>query len=121
LLDGYRSACHWLFIDQLAAYGAIPSSDRVVIDRNRVSGAGVTAGVDFGFKVAALLCGEDIAKRLQLYLEYAPEPPFDLTVKNAPAELLKDMRDAAGTAVEARVAAMKRAYLVAHSRKVEPV
>lgn len=92
LITGYKSACHWLMRDMLSAFGAIGVDDRVVIDRNRISGGGVTAGIDFGFLVAAQLCGEDVAKRIQLFIEYQPEPPFDITVQNAPSELLKEIR-----------------------------
>lgn len=109
LLDGYRSACHWLLIDQLKAFGAIPVDQRVVVDRNRISGGGVTAGIDFGFQVAALLCGEDVARRLQLFLEYQPEPPFDITVQNAPPELIAEIRAAAAPMVRERAAAGQRA------------
>ncbi len=73
LLEGYKSACHWLMRDQLTSFGAIPVAERIVVDRNRISGGGVTAGIDFGFTVAAKLCGEDLAKQLQLFLEYQPE------------------------------------------------
>jgi cyclohexyl-isocyanide hydratase len=48
----------------------------VVVDRNRVTGGGVTAGIDFGLKLAAILSSETDAKRIQLGLEYDPEPPF---------------------------------------------
>ena len=95
LLRGYRSTCHWLSRDQLSLMGAIPVDARVVVDRNRISGGGVTAGVDFGFTLAAELCGEDVARRLQLMLEYDPKPPFDVTVHNAPASLLTAVRASA--------------------------
>ncbi|MCZ0734122.1 DJ-1/PfpI family protein [Phreatobacter sp. AB_2022a] len=119
LLDGYRSACHWLLADQLAAFGAIPVDERVVVDRNRISGGGVTAGIDFGFQVAALLCGEEVARRLQLFLEYQPQPPFDITVQNAPAELLRDIRTAAATMVRERAEAGRRALAKRAARKPE--
>lgn len=91
LLTGYRSTCHWMSRDQLSLMGAIPVDERVVIDRNRFSGGGVTAGIDFGFKLAAELCGEDVARRLQLWLEYDSQPPFDVTVHNAPPALLAEI------------------------------
>jgi cyclohexyl-isocyanide hydratase len=109
LLEGYRSACHWLMSDQLAAFGAIAVDERVVVDRNRISGGGVTAGIDFGFQVASELCGEDVAKKLQLMLEYQPEPPFDLTVQNAPAELISNMRREAEPWLKKRAEAVQKA------------
>lgn len=77
LLRGYRSACHWLWRDYLPRYGAIPVAERIVRDRNRMSGGGVTAGIDFGLALAAELAGEETAKTLQLAFEYEPQPPFD--------------------------------------------
>ena len=77
LLKGYKSACHWAFRDMLPAFGAEPVKQRIVHDRNRISGGGVTAGIDFGLALAAELAGEDIAKEIQLFIEYDPEPPFD--------------------------------------------
>lgn len=76
LLKGYRAACHWAFLDKLTAFGAIPSRKRVVMDRNRVSGGGVTSGIDFGLALAAVIAGETVAKAIQLTIEYDPAPPF---------------------------------------------
>lgn len=77
LLQGYRSACHWAWRKYLPRFGAIPVAERVVRDRNRISGGGVTAGIDFAFVLAAELAGVDTARTLQLALEYDPHPPFD--------------------------------------------
>jgi cyclohexyl-isocyanide hydratase len=77
LLQGYKSACHWAFRDQLTMLGVNVMSQRVVIDRDRVTGAGVTSGIDFGFILLSLLCGESVAKTAQLMMEYVPEPPFN--------------------------------------------
>jgi cyclohexyl-isocyanide hydratase len=76
LLTGYRAACHWASRHQLAWFGAIPVAERVVFDRNRVTGGGVTAGIDFGLSLAAAIRGEDYARFIQLSLEYDPAPPF---------------------------------------------
>jgi len=77
LLNGYRAACHWMSRDLLRELGVAVSQDRYVVDRNRVTGGGITAGIDFGLRLAALLCGEAEAKRIQLLLEYDPAPPFN--------------------------------------------
>jgi cyclohexyl-isocyanide hydratase len=77
LLNGYRAACHWMSRDVLRSLGVEVLTDRCVIDRNRVTAGGVTAGIDFGLRLAALLSGEEEAKRIQLLLEYDPAPPFD--------------------------------------------
>lgn len=76
LLRGYRAASHWSVRDQVALLGATPSAKRVEIDRNRITGGGVTAGIDFGLTLAAVLRGKDAAELISLILEYAPEPPF---------------------------------------------
>lgn len=77
LLEGYRAATHWGFYEPLEALGAIPSHERVCIDRNRISGGGVTAGVDFGLTVIAEINGVRAAEITQLALEYCPQPPFN--------------------------------------------
>ncbi|UFZ02756.1 DJ-1/PfpI family protein [Bradyrhizobium ontarionense] len=109
LLDGYRSACHWLSRDQLAILGAIPVEDRIVVDRNRISGGGVTAGIDFAFQVAAELCGSEVAKRLQLMLEYDPKPPFDINERNAPPEMIAEIRASARSMLDERRRSNERA------------
>ena len=77
LLDGYKSACHWMWRQYLPQFGAEPVAARVVRDRNRLSGGGVTSGIDFAFILASELAGEEAAKMIQLGLEYDPQPPFD--------------------------------------------
>ncbi len=76
LLDGYRANTHWAFRDALEATGATVTAGRVVVDRNRLTGGGVTAGIDFGLTLLAELRGEQVARVTQLALEYDPEPPF---------------------------------------------
>jgi cyclohexyl-isocyanide hydratase len=77
LLDGYRAATHWAFYAPLEALGIEASHERVAVDRNRITGGGVTAGIDFGLTVIAELKGRDVAEFTQLALEYAPQPPFN--------------------------------------------
>jgi cyclohexyl-isocyanide hydratase len=76
LLNGYKATSHWAAREGLAAFGAIPTDARVVVDRNRVTGGGVTAGIDFGLVLLAKLRGDDAAKLTQLAMEYDPQPPF---------------------------------------------
>jgi cyclohexyl-isocyanide hydratase len=77
LLKGYRAACHWAWREHLALFGAKPVAQRVVFDRNRVTGGGVTAGIDFALALTAAIRGEAHARMIQLALEYDPAPPFD--------------------------------------------
>lgn len=76
LLQGYRAATHWTSLEYLKPFGAIPDKARVVKDRNRMTGGGVTAGIDFALTIAAELAGEQVAKAIQLGMEYNPAPPF---------------------------------------------
>jgi len=76
LLQGYRATCHWGSLNQLALLGAEPVSQRVVRDRNRITGAGVTSGIDFALTLVAEIAGEETARAVQLQMEYDPEPPF---------------------------------------------
>ena len=77
LLKGKRATSHWAAIDNLALLGAIPVREKVVVDGNVVTGAGVTSGIDFALTLAAILDGETVAREIQLQIEYDPAPPFD--------------------------------------------
>lgn len=77
LLDGYDTTCHWAFRHKLAVFGVTVRDSRVVVDGNRIAGAGVTSGIDLGLVLAARIAGDDIARLIQLTLEYDPQPPFD--------------------------------------------
>jgi len=99
LLQGYRAATHWMMREQLAGLGVEVGTERVVIDRNRITGGGVTAGIDFGLVIAATLFGEEAAKMAQLLIEYNPAPPFDVgsPEKAGPDLVNKAMSYAMGT------------------------
>jgi len=103
LLKGYRSACHWAWREMLSDFGAVPVAERVVRDRNRISGGGVTAGIDFGLTVAAELAGEEVAKSIQLVLEYDPHPPFDSgSPEKAGPERVQRLRERLAPMLETR-------------------
>ena len=92
LLQGYKATCHWAFREQLAMLGVEVAHERVVIDRNRITGAGVTSGIDLGLVLLSLLCGEDIAKITQLMMEYDPKPPFNAgTPESAGTEIVRSL------------------------------
>ena len=76
LLRGYRAATHWAEMDNLSAFGVIPTKTRVCTDRNRVTGGGVTAGIDFALTLVSMLVDRKTAEAIQLRLEYNPAPPF---------------------------------------------
>ncbi|MFG1284410.1 DJ-1/PfpI family protein [Xanthobacter autotrophicus] len=88
LLQGYKATSHWAARPLLTEFGAIPTAGRVVRDRNRITGGGVTAGIDFGLALVGSLRDRTYAEGVQLLAEYAPEPPFDAgTPQRAPAEV----------------------------------
>ncbi|MCW7540977.1 DJ-1/PfpI family protein [Aquabacterium sp. A7-Y] len=76
LLKGYRATAHWYVRDLLTVFDATPVTQRVVVDRNRITGGGVTSGIDMALTVSALLKGEQQARIQELVFEYAPEPPY---------------------------------------------
>ncbi len=93
LLKGKRATCHWTAIEHLRPLGAIPVSQRVVMDGNIITGAGVASGIDFALAVAAILEGEEVAKQIQLQIEYDPLPPFHSgSTETASAEMVALLR-----------------------------
>jgi cyclohexyl-isocyanide hydratase len=76
LLRGYRASVHWGAREALSQFGAEPSNERVCVDRNRLTGAGITAGVDFGIAVGGHWAGESTGRLIELIMEYAPQPPY---------------------------------------------
>jgi cyclohexyl-isocyanide hydratase len=101
LLKGYNAATHWTAVDYLPLFGATPSRTRVCVDRNRITGGGVTAGIDFALTLVSILANRKTAEAIQLGLEYNPAPPFNAgSPDTAPPEvlaLLKERRAASGT------------------------
>lgn len=93
LLDGRRATTHWASFHLLQYFGATPVNERVVVDGAWIFAAGVTAGIDGALRLAAELRGEEVARRIQLDMVYAPEPPFDSgTPEMAPAAILREAR-----------------------------
>jgi cyclohexyl-isocyanide hydratase len=92
LLKGRRATCHWSALDSLAELGAIPTAERVVVDGNVVTGAGVAAGIDFALRLAEILEGEAVAREIQLQIEYDPDPPFEGSPATAAPETLAVLR-----------------------------
>jgi len=110
LLQGYKATTHWMSLDQLEPFGAIPVAERVVVDRNRITGGGVTAGIDFGLYITSVITNEQMAHTIQLSLEYDPRPPFNSgSMKNATPETVAAVRACAATMLSERRAATQRA------------
>jgi cyclohexyl-isocyanide hydratase len=93
LIKGRQATTHWSAHHLLPFFGAVPVNKRVVVDGNMVFAAWITSGIDGALYVAAMLRGEDVAKSIQLDMEYAPEPPFNTgTPETAPADILDSTR-----------------------------
>jgi cyclohexyl-isocyanide hydratase len=109
LLKGRRATTHWASFHLLPLFGAIPVNERVVLDGNWVFAAGVTAGIDGALRLAAELRGDDAARAIQLYMVYAPEPPFDSgTPETAPADILRQARQSVAGITAQREATAQR-------------
>jgi cyclohexyl-isocyanide hydratase len=103
LLTGYRATTHWRSTELLNLFGVQVVEERIFIDRNRITGGGVTAGIDFGLVLVALIAGEDKAKLVQLALEYNPQPPFNCgSPKTAEAQILQRAKESTQSAFEMR-------------------
>jgi len=117
LLDGVKCTTHWASFEFLDQLGATPINQHVVIDGKFISAAGVSSGLDGALRVAALLRGENVARQIQLYMHYAPEPPFDGgTPETAPKEILIAARESGCELAERRRAVVQR--IVARRQRV---
>ena len=105
LLRGYRATTHWMSLDMLRSFGAEPVDERVVIDRDRITGGGVTAGIDFGLVVAAEVLGAAAAQEIQLAIEYQPAPPYQ---SGGPSTAPASVRDAVLGRAEQALAERRR-------------
>jgi putative intracellular protease/amidase len=93
LLRGLKATSHWTVLDRLAEFGAVPTPERVVEQGKIITAAGVSSGIDMGLRLAQHVAGDDVAKAIQLSIEYDPEPPFDAgSPQKAPAALVERLR-----------------------------
>jgi len=119
LLKGKRATTHWMSREMLAAFGATPVADRVVVDGNVITGAGVTAGIDFALAVAGEIFGPEVARSIQLGIEYDPKPPFDAgSPERAGPALVAEVRAAGAGRQHERQAAVDAA--AARLRATQP-
>ena len=110
LLRGYRAATHWSAMEMLIQFGATPTKTRVCIDRNRVTGGGVTAGIDFALTLVSILVDRATAEAIQLGIEYNPAPPFNSgSPDTAPAEVLARVKERIAPNQVGRLKAVTRA------------
>jgi len=119
LLTGYRATTHWTAIDALPFFGATVSRERVCIDRNRVTGGGITAGIDFALTLVSMLVDRNAAEMIQLRMEYDPAPPFHAgSPDTAPAAVLALMKERVAPAQARRLEFVKRAVQQQVSRGI---
>ncbi|XIA64218.1 DJ-1/PfpI family protein [Bradyrhizobium sp. TZ2] len=112
LLKGYRATTHWAALELLKIFGAEPVAERVVVDRNRITGGGVTAGIDFGLQLLLEVYGEDVAKTTQLLMEYDPKPPFNAgNVEGAGQDAAMKALEVLAPAAEGTMLALEGRYV----------
>lgn len=117
LLRGYRATTHWMSLDLLSHFGATPLQERVVVDRNRITGAGVTAGIDLALAIASQLFGDVTAQEIQLAVEYDPAPRFTSgSPRTAPSDVISAVRRSSAGSFAERSAIVER---VAHTLSQE--
>ncbi|MDX2159556.1 MAG: DJ-1/PfpI family protein [Hyphomicrobiaceae bacterium] len=110
LLKGYRATSHWSAIDSLSLLGVIPSRERVCVDRNRITGGGVTAGIDMALMMAARLVDQPTAEGIQLGIEYNPAPPFNAgSLETAPAAVVSTLKERMAPSAARRIEIARRA------------
>ena len=102
ILDGLEATSHWLALPLLEHFGARPTQRRVVEQGKVITAAGVSSGIDMALTLAARLAGDDVAKAIQLGIEYDPEPPFD---SGSPAKAPEHVVELARSAQAAEAAA----------------
>ncbi len=104
LLHGKRATTHWNSHDFLKSFGAVPVQGRVVRDGNLFTAGGVTSGIDFGLTLVAELFGREEAEKIQLFMEYAPAPPFDAgTPETAPSGVIEKARQTLASSRQEKV------------------
>ena len=109
LLMGRRATTHWASFHLLRYFGATPVNERVVVDRDWIFAAGVTSGIDGALRLAAELRGDEVAQGIQLFMEYAPQPPFNSgTPETAPAAVLAQTRQPVAKITAQREATAQR-------------
>jgi len=109
LLKGRKATTYWAALRLLPYFGATPVEERVVVDGNLMCAAGVTAGIDGALKVAAILRGDKAAEMIQLYMQYAPEPPFDAgSPATAPADVTAAVRASSAAIMAGREKTARR-------------
>lgn len=88
LLDGYQATTHWAFKQCLARFPKIEVADgnpRYVLDRNRLTGGGISSGLDETLALIELLWGTQAAQRVQVSTQYFPRPPVAAPLPETPA------------------------------------
>jgi cyclohexyl-isocyanide hydratase len=110
LLRGYRATTHWMAMDFLTGFGAVPTKTRVCVDRNRITGGGVTAGIDFALTLVSIMFDRQTAEAIQLRMEYNPAPPFNSgSPDTAPPETLALLKRKMAPNQQRRTEAIERA------------
>jgi len=105
VLDGLRATTHWIAYEQLRAYGAQPTEERVVIEGKVVTAAGVSAGIDLALTLVGRTHGVETAQAIQLGIEYDPQPPYDAGAPSKAPVAIRDLVTSVMGDAEARLLA----------------
>ena len=108
VLDGLRATTHWMSLERLRAYGATPTSERVVEEGRVITAAGVSSGIDMALVLASRVASDDVAQAIQLSVEYDPQPPFDAGAPDKAPEAAIELCRLAVSRREARSAMRAR-------------
>ena len=105
VLDGLRATTHWIAYEQLRAYGAQPTGQRVVVEGKVVTAAGVSAGIDLALTLVGVTHGVETAQAIQLGIEYDPQPPYDAGAPSKAPPAIRELVTGVMGAAEARLLA----------------
>lgn len=86
LLDGYTITTHWAFVpcfDLFPKVKVAPGHPRFCVDRNRVTGGGISSGLDEALELIQILKGTAVAQSVQQNTQYYPNPPVSSTIPPA--------------------------------------
>ncbi|NUP51069.1 MAG: DJ-1/PfpI family protein [Catenulispora sp.] len=98
VLEGLDATTHWAAVDDLEAFGAKYTPERVVRQGKVVTAAGVSSGIDMALSLVELVAGAEYAQSVQLWIEYDPQPPHDTgSVAKAGPELTRRTVDLIGS------------------------
>lgn len=90
LLDGYRATTHWAFLNcfpqRFPNVIVAEGHPRFVLDRDRLTGGGISSGLDEALELIRLLAGDELARDVQQSTQYYPAPPIQSDIPDPPSK-----------------------------------